>query len=232
MIPIALADNCPLIGRALSQLLAKTNGYLLVWHARTERELLQSLSANPPQLLILDPALGGNTAGLQLLEKLHHQHKRLPILVYTAAMHTDFPRTCLQLGAAGFLNKDSSEEELLTAIHRVADGHLYLDPTFTEHVVRLHMLEKRHAHAPEITLREQQVLEGLVAGLPLKVIAEKMACSVKTVSTYRARLLDKLDCRSNADLIRYSQNATPAKPWLTPAVPLIAYTAQFSLFVF
>ena len=232
MVPIALADNCPLIGRALSQLLAKRNGHFLIWHARNERELFGCLARKRPQLLIVDPVLAGEGTGLNLVEKLRRQHKHVPILIYTSVTHRDFPGTCLQLGAGGFLTKDSSEEDLLAAIHRVADGHLYLNLAVTEHVLKLQMSHKHNGGIPNLTTREQQVLEGLVAGLPLKVIAENMGCSVKTVSTYRARLLDKLDCHSNADLVRYCQNVTPAKPWLKPALPLIAYMTQFSLFAF
>jgi DNA-binding NarL/FixJ family response regulator len=213
MVPIALADNCPLIGRALSQLLAKRNAYLLIWHARTERELFQCLDRKRPQLLIVDPILGAEGTGLHLVEKLHQRHKRLPILIYTGVPHREFPGTCLQLGAGGFLTKDSPEEELLAAIHRVADGHLYLNLIATEQVLRLQLFQKQNGGMSKLTPREQQVLGGLVAGLPLKVIAEKMECSVKTVSTYRTRILDKLNCHSNADLVRYCQDtSTPKAP--------------------
>ena len=211
MIPIALADNCPLIGRALSALFARSKAYLLIWHARTDRELFHCLSQVRPQVLILDPALAGDGASLHLVQKLHLLHKRLPILIYTATFHRDFPASCMQLGAVGFVSKDSPEDELLMAVQRLADGHLYLNPVLTEDVLRAHISDKGNAHTPSLTPREQQVLEGLVAGLPLKKIASTMGRSVKTVTTYRSRILAKLGCHSNADLFRYSRDTAMLK---------------------
>ena len=211
MILTALADNCPLIRRALKELFSKRGEHQLVWHAGTTRELFQLLPRKRPHVLILEPAVAGDGGGLHLVERLHSQYNRLPILIYTGSGHQDIAVSCMQLGAAGFLAKDSPEDELFAAIQRIADGHLYLNSNLMEHVAMLHLSHTRSEGASSISPREQQVLEGLNAGLQVKSIADKMSCSSKTVSTHRARLLQKLGLHSNADLYRYAQNVALLK---------------------
>jgi DNA-binding NarL/FixJ family response regulator len=205
MVLVALADNCPLIRRALKDLLGKRAQYQLVWHATTPDDLLQSLARKRPHVLVLEPALSGG-GGLHLIEKLRGQYPRLQLLIYTSCASQDVAVSSMQLGAAGFLTKDSPEEELVAAIQKISNGGVYITPALMEHIALLH-LSAGNSQKPAISPREQQVLEGLAAGLQLKAIARKISRSAKTVSTHRARLLLKLGLHSNAELWRYSQNS-------------------------
>jgi len=174
--------------------------------------LFRCVGRKRPNVLIVEPALSGNGAGLRLIERLHAQHSSVPILVYTTCAHQDTAVSSLQIGAAGFLTKDCSEQELLSAIQKLAKGQRYLSPSLMEHLAMLHLSPAGRDRKVILSAREQQVLEGLTAGLPLTAIANQISCSAKTVSTHRARLLQKLGLHSNADLCRYVQNALLPEP--------------------
>lgn len=206
MIQIALADNCPLIRRALQELFANTTEYRLAWDVSIPSDLFQALARKRPHVLILDPALSANGASLRLIQQVRAQHPRVPLLVYTAGVHQDIAVTAMQLGAAGFLVKDASENELFVAIKRLAGGKRYLNPSLMEHLALLRLSDDGNHHKTALSPREQQVLEGLASGLPLIVIGQNLGCSAKTVSTHRARLLQKLGLHSNVELLRYIQN--------------------------
>jgi DNA-binding NarL/FixJ family response regulator len=216
MILVALADNCPLMRRAVRDLLAHRSLYQLLWHAGTPAELFANLARRRPDVLILEPAIAGNGSTLRLVENLRAQYSSTPILVYTNCAHQDTAVSSLQLGAAGFLSKDSPEDELISAIQKLAGGQRYLSYSMLEHVAALHQSTGRDRKVI-LSASEQQVLEGLAEGHPLTVIAKELSCSAKTVSTHRARLLNKLGLHSNAELFRYLQNATLPHPSPSPS---------------
>jgi DNA-binding NarL/FixJ family response regulator len=210
MIPTALADNCLLVEHALKGLLAKTNSHQFIWSARTAPDLLQALDRKRPRILIVDPSISGHPTGLQLVQKLSTQYPGVRLLIYSAGPDQDTAANYMFLGGAGFLPKDSSPQEVLTAIQCVSAGQHYMPPGLTRALAELQIAGARAKGAA--SARQQQVWEGLAKGQPLAVIAQNIGCSPKTASTHRARLLEKLGLHSNAELARNFQNGRASKP--------------------
>ena len=228
MIPTALADSCLLVEHALKGLLAKTNSHQFIWSARTAPDLLEALKRKRPRVLIIDPSICGHSTGLQLVQKLSTQYPDVRLLIYSAIPDQDTAASYMFLGAAGFLPKDSSPQEVLTAIQLVSADQHYMPPGLTRALAELQIAAARARGAA--SARQQQVWEGLAAGQPLTIIARNIGCSPKTASTHRARLLEKLGLHSNAELARNFQNGHPPKPPAKPKRPRLRSAASLAFF--
>jgi DNA-binding NarL/FixJ family response regulator len=143
-------------------------------------------------------------SGLDILDELKRSRPKLPILLLSMHPEEQFARRALKAGAAGYLTKESVPEELKEAVKKVAAGGRYVSATLAE---KLALDLRAGADTPIhelLSAREFQVLRMIASGKTVKDIAEEIALSVKTVSTYRARILDKTGMKTNAELIRYA----------------------------
>jgi DNA-binding NarL/FixJ family response regulator len=169
----------------------------------TADEVLAGLRRADVDVVVLDLGMPG-TNGVDLLDRIRREWPALPVLVLTVYPEDLYAVRALRAGAAGYLTKDSAAEELIQAIQRVRAGRRWVSPRLAEHLAAL--LERdpdRPAH-DALSNREFEVLRRIGAGQTATLISRSLHLSPKTVSTYRARILEKLDLRTTSDLIRYA----------------------------
>ncbi len=142
--------------------------------------------------------------GLDLVKDMHAEFPTLPILVLSLHPEEHYALRALHAGARGYVPKSSSADELVLAIRRVVGGRRYLSPTLADLILDDHARASDQPLHASLSDREFQVLIGLAAGFSVTELAAQMSISLKTVSTYRTRLLTKLHLRSNADLTTYA----------------------------
>jgi two-component system, NarL family, invasion response regulator UvrY len=203
MIRVLLADDHGVVREGIRRLLEERNGFTVVAEAGTVPDLLAELRKTPIDVLILDIGMPGPGI-VETLRQIKAIQPRARALVLTAYPETDYAVRVLRAGAAGYLTKDRSLEQLIDAIRRVHRGGMYVSPSLGEELAaRLGSAEREPTHG-ELSDREFQVLRGLAEGEALKSIAQRLAVSPKTVTTYRTRIFQKLSLRTNAELVRYA----------------------------
>jgi DNA-binding NarL/FixJ family response regulator len=203
MIRLLLADDHVVVREGLRRLLEEKNGLSVIGEAGTVPEILEQLRRTPVDVLVLDIAMPGPGI-VATLREVHAIQPRAQALVLTAYPETEYAVRVLRAGAAGYLTKDRSLDQLVDAIRRVYRGGMYVSPSLGEVLAaRLGRAELEPDHA-SLSDREFQVLKALAQGEALKSIAGRLSVSPKTVTTYRTRILQKLGLGSNADLVRYA----------------------------
>lgn len=202
MIRVLIADDHPIVRRGLLQIIADQPDITVVADTGDGREALQLADSHLLDVVVLDIRMPG-LSGLEVLTHLRQRHPKLPVLVLSAHPEGELALRLLKAGAAGYLNKEIAPEELAAAIRRVAAGKKYIGPGLGE--LLANSLEKGDV-PPQASLsdREYQVLRLIASGKTVSEIAAEISLSVKTVSTYRARILDKMNMRTNAELVRYA----------------------------
>ena len=201
-----IADDHPVVRRGVRDVLEDEHLCSVIYEAKTGEEALEALRRQPWDLLILDIALP-DKHGLDVLKEAKLLQPRLSVLMLSLYPEKEFAMRAIKAGASGYLTKQSAPSELLAAVHRVLQGGRYITEALAEQMA--HALETGgddvlHARLSD---RELQVLRLLGQGKSVSVIAEELCLSVKTISTYRARILEKLSCESTGELIRYAVEA-------------------------
>ncbi len=200
---VLIADDHAVVRRGLKEILADEFAKATFGEAKTGQEALVEAQKQVWDVVILDISMPGKN-GLDILEELKQLRPHTPVLVLSVHPEEQFARRALRGGAAGYLTKESIPEELVKAVHRVLSGGRYISAALAEKLAwdlggkgdkPLHEL---------LSDREFQVLRMIASGKAMKEIAGELRLSVKTVSTYRARILEKFGMRSNAELIRYA----------------------------
>jgi two-component system, NarL family, invasion response regulator UvrY len=203
MIRVLLADDHGVVREGIRRLLEERNGLTVVGEAGTVPDLLAELRRMPVDVVVLDIGMPGPGI-VEALRQIKAIQPQVRTLVLTAYPETDYAVRVLRAGAAGYLTKDRSLEQLIEAIRRVYRGGMYVTPSLGEALAaRLGSAGEEPGHG-QLSDREFQVLRGLAEGEPLKSIAKRLAVSPKTVTTYRTRIFQKLSLRTNADLVRYA----------------------------
>jgi two-component system, NarL family, invasion response regulator UvrY len=200
---VLIADDHAVFRRGLRETLAEAFSRVTFGEARTAQETLEQVRRQDWDVVILDISMPGRS-GLDILDDLKRLRPRLPILFLSMHPEQQFARRALKSGAAGYLTKDSVTDELKEAVKRIVGGGRYVSATLAE---KLAVDLRQGADTPLHELlsdREFQVLRMIASGKTVKDIAEDLSLSVKTVSTYRARILEKTGMRTNAELIRYA----------------------------
>jgi two-component system, NarL family, invasion response regulator UvrY len=202
MIKILVADDHAVVRRGLNQIVAERPDMRVCGEARDAREVLALLRKGEWDVLVLDINMP-DQSGLEVLGEVKRQRPELPVLILSMHPEEQFAVRALKSGASGYLTKESAPEELVAAIHKVHGGGKYVSPSLAE---KLAFALERGADAPHEALsdREYQVLCLIASGKTVGEIAEGLYLSVKTVSTYRARVLEKMGMKTNAELTRYA----------------------------
>lgn len=203
MTRIAIADDHPLVREGLRHFIGAAEDMALAGEAESGDELLTMLRSRPVDLLILDLSLGVRS-GLDLLKQIKSEYPKLPVIILSMHREDLFAIRALRSGAAGYVEKNSAPEELLSAIRRVARGGTYVSAKLGEQLAadigRGGSVVLPHDRLSD---RELEVLRLLGSGKSVTEIARDVNLSVKTVSTYRARVLAKTGLRNNADIVEY-----------------------------
>jgi two-component system, NarL family, invasion response regulator UvrY len=200
---VLIADDHAVFRRGLRETLAEAFSKVTFGEAKTAQETLEHVRRQDWDLVILDISMPGKS-GLDILDDLKRLRPKLPILLLSMHPEQQFARRALKSGAAGYLTKDSVTEELKEAVKKIVVGGRYVSATLAE---KLAVDLGPGAEMPLYELlsdREFQVLRMIASGKTVKDIAEDLSLSVKTVSTYRARILEKTGMKTNAQLIRYA----------------------------
>lgn len=200
---VLIADDHAVFRRGLRETLAEIFLKVTFGEAKTAQETVELVRRHYWDVVILDISMPGKT-GLDILDELKRLRPRVPILFLSMHPEEQFARRALKAGAAGYLTKESVPEELKAAVKKVVAGGRYVSATLAE---KLAVDLREGADTPLHELlsdREFQVLRMIASGKTVKYIAEELSLSVKTVSTYRARILEKSGMKTNAELIRYA----------------------------
>lgn len=202
MLRILIADDHAVVRKGLERILAEAFKNATFGEAQNAREALDLCSRETWDLVVLDLSMpGGN--GLELLKQWHAARKP-PVLVLSIHPESIYAVRALKGGAAGYLNKQSAPEELVRAVRKVLSGGKYVTATVAEKLA--FQVDAGAAKPPHETLsdREYEVMCMLASGNTLKETATELSLSPKTVSTYRARILEKMNLRTNAELTWYA----------------------------
>src|SRR6202030_3705471 len=203
---ILIADDNVMFRRGLRETLAEAFSRVTFGEATTAAATVELASRDVWDVVILDISMPGKS-GLDILDEVKRLRPRTQVLLLTMHPEQQYARRALKAGAAGYLTKDSVPDELKTAIQKIVAGGRYVSATLAE---KLAVDLRKGADLPLHELlsdREFQVLRMLASGKTVKEMAEELSLSVKTVSTYRRRILEKTGMKTNADLIRYALEA-------------------------
>jgi two-component system, NarL family, invasion response regulator UvrY len=200
---VLLVDDHPVVIQGVKEILSQMNEIENIGEAGNGAEALSQLNGTAWDVVILDINLP-DISGFDLLKQIKRTRPRLPVIMLTLHAEEQFAARSLKAGASGYLTKETAPDELVHAVSRVLQGGKYISPELAHRVAL--SWEKGHGARPHELLsdREFQILRMIAGGLTATEIAEKLLLSVKTVSTYRSRVLDKLSLSSNAEIIRYA----------------------------
>jgi two-component system invasion response regulator UvrY len=203
---IAVADDHMIVRRGMQLIIAKRPGWTIPIEAATADELLENLRQVPVDVVVLDLVLRGRS-GLDILAQIRREHPRTPVLILSSSPESESALTAIRAGARGYVQKDSSADEILDAIARVAAGKTWVSATVADQMAT----EIMHPAAREphelLSARELEVFRSIARGVSMTEIAASLGISVKTASTYRTRILEKTGFRSNADIVVYAVRA-------------------------
>lgn len=202
MLRILIADDHAVVRSGLRQFLAAADDCRIAGEAGSGRETLALLAAESWDLLLLDIGLP-DIDGLEVLRRVRRGWPRLPVLVFSMHAEDDYAMAALEGGAAGYLAKDSDPIQILDAIRRAGRGERYFSPQMAERLLAGHAEPGRRALHDQLSERERDVMRLISQGLALRAIGLVLHLSPKTVSTYRARVLGKLQLANNTELVRY-----------------------------
>lgn len=203
MIRVLIADDHSVVREGIKQILNGTSEIKVVDEASNGEEVMRKARTVEWDVLILDISMPGRS-GFDILLDLQSELPHRPVLVLSMHAEDQYARRVLKAGASGYLTKESVPEELIKAIRKVVDGGKYVSPGLAEQLA--FEVGSPASLTPHETLsdREFQVLRMIAGGQSVSQIALELSLSVKTVSTYRARILEKMNLATNADLIHYA----------------------------
>lgn len=202
MIKVFIADDHAVVRSGLRQFLASTDDMTIAAEASTGADVLARIEGSACDLLLLDINLP-DLNGLEVLKRVKRQKPDLPVVIFSMFSEDEFALEALRAGASGYLNKDSPPDQILTALRTVAAGSRFLSPELAEKLLAGTGRECKKLPHETLSDREMEVMLMMSRGVSLTHIGEKLHLSVKTISTYRARILEKLRLKSNADVTRY-----------------------------
>lgn len=203
MIRIAVADDHAIVREGFKQILSDCPDIQVAGEAKNGKDVLDLLRKDKFDAVVLDISLP-DRSGLDILKEIRKTHPALPVLILTMHAEEQYAMRVFKAGASGYLTKESAPEQLVNAVQKVASGGKYISPQLAEKLVG--DLGSDSLRPPHETLsdREFQVLCYLASGKTAGQIAAELDLSVKTVSTYRTRILEKMRLSNNAELIHYA----------------------------
>jgi DNA-binding NarL/FixJ family response regulator len=200
---VLIADDHQIVRSGLKQIIAAQHDMQLVAECRTGREVIDELRNQPCKVVLLDLSLP-DMSGLDVLKHIKAHHEDVNVLVVSGYPESQFGLNVLRAGAMGFVSKGVEEAELIRAIRMVARGSRYVGAELAEQLVAGVQGDPNEPRHSVLSQREFQIFCKLAEGVTVSDIASKLFLSVKTVSTYRSRILEKMAMKSNADITYYA----------------------------
>jgi DNA-binding NarL/FixJ family response regulator len=203
MIKLLVADDHAIVRKGLQQIIAETADIVVADEAKNGQEVLEKIMKADFDMVLLDISMPGRD-GLEILKELKIRRPKLAVLMLSMYPEEQYAVRAIRSGAAGYLTKDSAPDELITAIRKVTLGRKYVSASLAERLAdKLESYSDQPLHEL-LSDREHQIMCMLASGKSQTAIAEELSLSVKTISTYRDRLLKKMHMKSNAELTRYA----------------------------
>jgi len=203
MIKVLIADDHAVVREGVKHILSEMPDMVIAGEAGRGQEVLEKVGKNEYDLILLDIAMPGRD-GLEILKDLKLQKPKLPVLILSMFPEEQYALRALKSGASGYLTKDSIPDELIKAIQKIVRGGKYISSSFSEKMLFSFDSDAEKPLHETLSDREYQVMRMIASGKTLKEIADELALSVKTVSTYRSRILDKTGMKNNVELTHYA----------------------------
>ncbi len=203
-IRVVLADDHAMVREALARILEDSGAVTVVGQASDGLQVVQTVEATKPECVVLDYSMP-NLDAPGVIESLLRRHSGIKILVLTVHENIHYAIRVLESGAHGYLIKSAALDELALAIENVSAGGIYISPKVSDEVLQhLRRPKRERVGLDALSQREFDLLRGLGAGKTLQQCAKQMKVSTSTASTYRARVMEKLNLESTAELIRFA----------------------------
>ncbi|OIQ97453.1 response regulator UvrY [mine drainage metagenome] len=202
-IKVIIADDHAILRAGLKQILAETKDIVVVGEAQNAVEAIKLGCQSNADIILLDISLP-DRSGMDVLKYIKRENSNIAVLMLSMYKEDQYAIRALKSGAAGYLSKQSASTELVNAIHTVAKGKKYITPAVAQILANQVDIENQKAPHEILSDREFQTLTMIASGLSVGDIAVKLSLSVKTVSMYRRRLLDKMQLQNNSELTHYA----------------------------
>ena len=203
MISVLICDDHPVVRRGLKEIIASGCVVKCVAEASTAEEALRQGLQRYWDVVLMDISLPG-MSGLETLKALKRERPRLAVLVVSVHPEDQYAVRTLRAGASGYLTKETAPDELVKAVHCVVAGRKYVTPYVAEQLIQEVESPSDRPAYELLSDREYQIMTLIATGKTVKEISLALVLSIKTVSTYRARCVEKLGCRTTADIVRYA----------------------------
>jgi two-component system, NarL family, invasion response regulator UvrY len=197
-----ISDDHAIVRKGLRDLLVEAFPEAVFFEAGNSQEAISIVTKQPIDVILLDISMPGRN-GLDTLKQMRQLGIKAPILMLSMHSEDQYAVRVLKAGASGFINKETATDQLLAAVHQVLKGKKYITPNVAEKLVDTAGAGDKALHEL-LSDREMQVLQQIASGKTVSEIADEIALSVNTVSTYRTRILEKLSLSNNAEITRYA----------------------------
>jgi len=203
MLRVLVADDHPIVRTGIKQILAEDPDVHVIGEAENGSEVIDFLLKNTCDLVLLDISMPGRS-GIDVIKEVKQIYPHIAVLILSIYPEDQYAVRALRAGASGYITKASAPDELIKAVRKVAGGGKYISPSLAE--VLAMQIDQKGAQQPHERLsdREYQVMLMLAAGKTVTEVADELFLSVKTISTYRARILEKMNMKNNAQLTVYA----------------------------
>lgn len=203
MIKVLVADDHPVVRRGIKDILAETSDIVATGEANNGQAVLDMVSKGNYDVILLDLTMP-ITNGEDVIKELRSLNRALPILILSIHAEKEFGVQMIKAGVAGYLTKERAPDDLIQAIRKVAAGGKYISPNLAEMLASELYSNTQQPSYEALSRREKQIFRLIASGEAEKNIASKLFLSVQTISTYKSRILVKLNLRNTAELIRYA----------------------------
>jgi DNA-binding NarL/FixJ family response regulator len=200
---ILIADDHAVVRRGLKEILTDAFPGVEFSEAGNGDEVLSHLGKTTISLLVLDISMPGRS-GIDVLREVKHGYPRMPVIILSCQPEEQYAMRCLRAGAAAYINKESAPEELALATKKILSGGRYVSASLAEKLIANLDEDASKPLHELLSDREFEVMKMIAAGVPLTEIGDRLHVSVKTVSTYRARIMEKMQMKNNSEVTRYA----------------------------
>ncbi len=203
MIKILIADDHPVVRKGLKEIIEETPDMMVGDEASNGQETLEKVRKNDFDVVLLDISMPGRS-GLDILKELKSEKPELSVLILSMHPEEQYAVRVLKAGASGYLTKESAQDELIVAIRKASKGRKYVSSSLAEKLASYLEIDDERPLHETLSDREYEVMRMIASGKTITEIAEKLFLSIKTISTYRSRILEKMGMKSNAELTHYA----------------------------
>jgi two-component system invasion response regulator UvrY len=203
MIKITIVDDHSIVRSGLVKILKEESDMMILAETSGYAELFASLKVAKPDIILLDISIPGKN-GLEILKEVKQYYQSVKVLMLSMHPEDRFAVRAIKAGASGYVTKESASEELVRAIRQVYNGGKFITPSLTEKLVNYFEILGNKPEHEKLSDRELQIMNMIASGKKVKEIADELSLSPATIATYRARVLEKMNLKSNVELANYA----------------------------